>query len=650
MEKTQASQPPAVKDEANSQADSSSPLQIVINDGNFGLGLGFGSYEAMSVNSFDRIFDSLDASLGFQSHALTPPQSSFPNAFLSSQVKLEVSNKEVPASMTVEVPQFPVKKDVETEHMHASINLCPVRESELCLPGTPPVTEKQSSAPEESSHLTKSMHASIILSPVRQSEFCLPTPPLTENQSSAPEENLHETDRVYASINLFPDKQSELCLASSLLVTEKQSSASEENSHETHVHASANLSPGRQSEFSLACSPPVTKKQSSEPEDNSRTPEVCQWKPSKNKVKYPKIHCITPTDDGYRWRKYGQKQIQGTETSRSYYRCTNFDCNARKRVQHCDHSGAVTGISYEGNHNHDPPQKIGCTGSRRVLPSPGPVAEFGTKDCPLQGSHDSEAFTVYVHPEKVSKQLREVGGTDSYPSENNAGCKFEERNADTSDHYLCRDEARQPVSHPLKRKEPESSSLNDVALTQSEEDAVEPRVKEKGTTSSFSKVDKEHKVVISAAADEGMPSDGYRWRKYGQKMVKGSPYPRSYYKCTSVGCPVRKHVEMDPDNASALRITYERTHDHDTLVPSSRSTAPPCAFLPTPAAGVENTYVPKRRTEKLPCRKSSGQWPADIDGDFARETALELGGEKALESAQTLLSMGLELRHRTDTI
>nr|GMD87846.1 probable WRKY transcription factor 71 [Ipomoea batatas] len=56
--------------------------------------------------------------------------------------------------------------------------------------------------------------------------------------------------------------------------------------------------------------------------------------------------------------------------------------------------------------------------------------------------------------------------------------------------------------------------------------------------------------------------DGYRWRKYGQKAVKNSPYPRSYYRCTSQKCPVKKRVERSYQDPSVVITTYEGQHDH----------------------------------------------------------------------------------------
>ena len=33
-------------------------------------------------------------------------------------------------------------------------------------------------------------------------------------------------------------------------------------------------------------------------------------------------------------------------------------------------------------------------------------------------------------------------------------------------------------------------------------------------------------VVVQSYADSEIMGDGFRWRKYGQKVVKGNPYPR----------------------------------------------------------------------------------------------------------------------------
>lgn len=64
--------------------------------------------------------------------------------------------------------------------------------------------------------------------------------------------------------------------------------------------------------------------------------------------------------------------------------------------------------------------------------------------------------------------------------------------------------------------------------------------------------------------------DGYNWRKYGQKQVKGSEYPRSYYKCTHPNCPVKKKVERSL-NGQIAEIVYKGEHNHAKPQPLRRN-------------------------------------------------------------------------------
>ncbi|GMH31310.1 hypothetical protein Nepgr_033153 [Nepenthes gracilis] len=117
------------------------------------------------------------------------------------------------------------------------------------------------------------------------------------------------------------------------------------------------------------------------------------------------------------------------------------------------------------------------------------------------------------------------------------------------------------------------------------------------STNSQSQRTKKRKSLLKKVCHvpaEGLSSDMWAWRKYGQKPIKGSPYPRGYYRCSSSkGCLARKQVDRNRSDPKMFIVTYTAEHNHpmpahrNSLAGSSRQK--PIINQQTTAAGDDAT-------------------------------------------------------------
>ncbi|XP_051124188.1 probable WRKY transcription factor 12 [Andrographis paniculata] len=82
---------------------------------------------------------------------------------------------------------------------------------------------------------------------------------------------------------------------------------------------------------------------------------------------------------------------------------------------------------------------------------------------------------------------------------------------------------------------------------------------------------REPRFCFQTRSDVDVLDDGYKWRKYGQKVVKNSLHPRSYYRCTHNNCRVKKRVERLSEDCRMVITTYEGRHNHTPCDDSNSS-------------------------------------------------------------------------------
>ncbi|URD75698.1 WRKY transcription factor [Musa troglodytarum] len=242
------------------------------------------------------------------------------------------------------------------------------------------------------------------------------------------------------------------------------------------------------------------------------------------------------SEDGYNWRKYGQKHVKGSEYPRSYYKCTHPNCEMKKQIER-SHDGQITGIIYIGKHDHPKPHP-----NRRL-------AAGAILSCQEAEKTDNFSSLMCAEDESTS-----ASGPTSHQADPNSTTELSPASISENDVKVgcgqsdnC-DEVAGDADLESKRRKIEINN-NDAA--------------------SIGKMNHEPRVVVQTLSEVDILDDGYRWRKYGQKVVKGNPNPRSYYKCTSAGCPVRKHVERASHDPKAVITTYEGKHNHD--VPAAKT-------------------------------------------------------------------------------
>ncbi|XP_042473633.1 probable WRKY transcription factor 26 isoform X2 [Zingiber officinale] len=220
------------------------------------------------------------------------------------------------------------------------------------------------------------------------------------------------------------------------------------------------------------------------------------------------------SEDGYNWREYDQKQVECSEFPQCYSECTYPSCRVKKKIEH-SLKGDITDIIYEGPHRHPKPQPTHSSGF-----SSSYSIELSTSAIGLEATINVEEESISTGSQQESNDKNAVNWNTAMERASPTSDFTEFSDALSTAKEKC---SKVPMKHPVTQA--------NEAEQDDDDDGNKSELKRRKEESYF--VDsnticgaREPRVVIQTVSDVDILDDGYRWRKYGQKVVKGNPNPR----------------------------------------------------------------------------------------------------------------------------
>lgn len=367
-------------------------------------------------------------------------------------------------------------------------------------------------------------------------------------------------------------------------VVHETGSLSKDSQEELNLHANPAAATEHETEESLVIRPKACDSMfdNGHPSSPDEGPEQSEENQNREDCSAP---VTAPGEDGYNWRKYGQKQVKNSEHPRSYYKCTHPSCPVKKKVERSV-EGHVTEIVYRGSHTHPlplpsrrssvPPTQLECgsqsDGLENLSSKPGPGYHSAASQS--QGIAPDGQFQD-VHREALETKLSGSLTTTEIADRPVMDVSSTLSSNENGDRAVPPTNGRNEDETESKRRKMEASAATNTTTNTGIDMAA-----------MASRASREPRIVVQTTSEVDILDDGYRWRKYGQKVVKGNPNPRSYYKCTYAGCSVRKHVERASNDLKSVITTYEGKHNHE--VPAARNSGnghPSSGSTPAPPQG-----------------------------------------------------------------